>query len=151
MQNERRLIYRIVLLMMVDAMIITVAGPMAIYLRYNFMWESQAIVFIENIFRFLPFNLVLSISVFWMCKLYQGIWKYASASDLANILLGCFLSAVLQAAGMRLLGLPFPRSYPFMYFAILSVGIGTFRFTYRILGYIQSRREGMLKTGKRTR
>lgn len=149
MQNKKRLAGRILLLMMVDAMIITIAGPLAIYLRYNFLWESQAIVFIENIFRFLPLNFVLSISVFWMCRLYQGIWKYASASDLANVLLGCFLSALMQAVGMKLMGIPFPRSYPFMYFAILSAGIGTFRFTYRILGYIQSRREGMQKAGKK--
>ena len=149
MQNKKKLVSRVLLLMMVDAMIITIAGPLAIYLRYNFLWEAQAIVFIENIFQYLPLNFLLSITIFWMCRLYQGIWKYASASDLANILLGCFLSALTQLIGMKLLGLPFPRSYPFMYFAILSAGITTFRFTYRILGYIQSRREGMLKAGKR--
>ena len=123
MQNKKKLVSRVLLLMMVDAMIITIAGPLAIYLRYNFLWEAQAIVFIENIFQYLPLNFLLSITIFWMCRLYQGIWKYASASDLANILLGCFLSALTQLIGMKLLGLPFPRSYPFMYFAILSAGI----------------------------
>ncbi len=122
---------------------------MAIYLRYNFIWEQQAIIFIEYIFRYLPVNLLLSLLIFWMCRLYRGIWKYASASDLANILIGCFFSAAAQTVGMKLLRLPFPRSYPFMYFAILSAGISTFRFSYRILGYIQSRREGMLKAGKK--
>ena len=88
MQNKKKLVSRVLLLMMVDAMIITIAGPLAIYLRYNFLWEAQAIVFIENIFQYLPLNFLLSITIFWMCRLYQGIWKYASASDLANILLG---------------------------------------------------------------
>ena len=149
MLKNKNLICRILLLMMVDAMIITIAGPMAIYLRYNFIWEQQAIIFIEYIFRYLPVNLLLSLLIFWMCRLYRGIWKYASASDLANILIGCFFSAAAQTVGMKLLRLPFPRSYPFMYFAILSAGISTFRFSYRILGYIQSRREGMLKAGKK--
>ncbi len=149
MLKNKNLICRILLLMMVDAMIITIAGPMAIYLRYNFIWEQQAIIFIEYIFRYLPVNLLLSLLIFWMCRLYRGIWKYASASDLANILIGCFFSAATQTVGMKLLRLPFPRSYPFMYFAILSAGISTFRFSYRILGYIQSRREGMLKAGKK--
>ena len=149
MLKNKNLICRILLLMMVDAMIITIAGPMAIYLRYNFIWEQQAIIFIEYIFRYLPVNLLLSLLIFWMCRLYRGIWKYASASDLANILIGCFFSAAAPTVGMKLLRLPFPRSYPFMYFAILSAGISTFRFSYRILGYIQSRREGMLKAGKK--
>ena len=149
MLKNKNLICRILLLMMVDAMIITIAGPMAIYLRYNFIWEQQAIIFIEYIFRYLPVNLLLSLLIFWMCRLYRGIWKYASASDLANILIGCFFSAAAQTVGMKLLRLPFPRSYPFMYFAILSAGISTFRFSYRSLGYIQSRREGMLKAGKK--
>ena len=149
MLKNKNLICRILLPMMVDAMIITIAGPMAIYLRYNFIWEQQAIIFIEYIFRYLPVNLLLSLLIFWMCRLYRGIWKYASASDLANILIGCFFSAAAQTVGMKLLRLPFPRSYPFMYFAILSAGISTFRFSYRILGYIQSRREGMLKAGKK--
>ena len=33
--KSKKLIYRIILLMMVDAMIITMAGPLAIYMRYN--------------------------------------------------------------------------------------------------------------------
>ena len=96
MLKNKNLICRILLLMMVDAMIINIAGPMAIYLRYNFIWEQQAIIFIEYIFRYLPVNLLLSLLIFWMCRLYRGIWKYASASDLANILIGCFFSAAAQ-------------------------------------------------------
>ena len=147
--KSKKLIYRIILLMMVDAMIITMAGPLAIYMRYNLFFEPQAIIFIENIFRYLPANLLVTILIFWMCRLYQGIWKYASASDLVNILTGCLLSAVTQWIGMSVAGLAFPRSYPFMYCAILAGGISVFRFTYRILGYVQSRREGMLRTGKK--
>ena len=67
MQNKKKLVSRVLLLMMVDAMIITIAGPLAIYLRYNFLWEAQAIVFIENIFQYLPLNFLLSITIFWMC------------------------------------------------------------------------------------
>lgn len=147
--KNKKLLCRILLLMMADAIIITFSGPAAIYMRYNFVWETQAIVFVEQIFQYLPFNLLLTLVIFWACRLYRGIWKYASASDLANILLGCFLSTVTQYLGMRLLSLHFPRSYPFFYFVILSAGIAIFRFTYRILGYIQSKREGMLKAGKK--
>lgn len=148
-RKSKKLIYRIILLMLVDALIITLAGPMTIYVRYNFTLPARAIEFIEDIFCFLPLNLVITLITFGICRLYRGIWRYASASDLVNIIIGCGISSVTQTVGMTLLGLEFPRSYPLMYFVILTGGIAVFRFMYRILGYFQSRREGMARTGRK--
>lgn len=146
--KSKKMIYRIILLMLVDMLIITLSGPLAIYLRYNFQFEPRAVEFMEAVFQYLPFNIVISLAVFWLCRLYQGIWKYASASDLVNILAACFISTVIQTVGMKLLHLDSMRSYPFLYFVILAAGISVFRFMYRILGYLQSRREGMQRSGK---
>ena len=125
--KSKKMIYRILLLMLADMIIITVAGPLAIYMRYNWLFEPRAIEFIENIFKYLPWNLLISIGIFMLCRLYQGIWKYASASDLVNILIACLCSAASQFLGMKLLGLEFPRSYPFLYFVMLAMGISVFR------------------------
>ena len=92
--------------------------------------------------------LLLTVIVFAAFRLYQGIWKYASASDLVNIILACLVSAVTQTIGMMLMGLRFPRSYPFMYFAVLTAGISIFRFTYRILAYFRQKQQGLIKEGK---
>ncbi len=147
--KSRKMIYRILLLVLMDILIITLSGPMAIYVRYNLFFEPRAIEFIENIFCYLPINLIITIAAFYAFRLYQGIWRYASASDLVNIIIACLISAVTQAVGMRLMHLDYPRSYPFMYFFILTFGISIFRFMYRILGYIQQKREGLIRTGKK--
>ena len=146
--KNKKLIFRIILLVLMDMLIITAAGPLAIYVRYNLFFEPQAIEFIENIFQYLPVNLILTVIVFAAFRLYQGIWKYASASDLVNIILACLVSAVTQTIGMMLMGLRFPRSYPFMYFAVLTAGISIFRFTYRILAYFRQKQQGLIKEGK---
>ena len=146
--KNKKLIFRIVLLVLMDMLIITAAGPLAIYVRYNLFFEPQAIEFIENIFQYLPMNLILTVIVFAVFRLYQGIWKYASASDLVNIILACLVSAVTQTVGMTLMGLRFPRSYPFMYFAVLTAGISIFRFTYRIFAYFRQKQQGLIKEGK---
>jgi len=147
--KNKKMVYRIILLIIMDALIITMAGPAAIYVRYNFLFEASAIKFIENIFRYLPLNLLVTLIAFGVCRLYKGIWKYASASDLVNIIGACAVSTIVQAIGMKLCGLNVPRSYPFMYFVVLTAGISVFRFMYRILGYIQQRREGMIRSGKK--
>ncbi|MCD8241626.1 MAG: polysaccharide biosynthesis protein [Lachnospiraceae bacterium] len=141
--------YRILLLVLADVLIITVAGPLAIYIRYNLLFDPQAIEFIENIFHYLPVNLVITLAIFYVFRLYQGIWKYASASDLANILVACLLSTVTQAVGMALMGLHVPRSYPFMYFVVLTMGISVYRFMYRIIGYKRLRQRSMEHAGKK--
>lgn len=146
--KNKRLIFRIILLVLMDMLIITAAGPLAIYVRYNLFFEPQAIEFIENIFQYLPVNLILTVIVFAAFRLYQGIWKYASASDLVNIIVACLVSAVTQTVGMTLMGLRFPRSYPFMYFVVLAAGISVFRFTYRILAYFRQKQQGLIKEGK---
>ena len=146
--KNKKLIFRIILLVLMDMLIITAAGPLAIYVRYNLFFEPQAIEFIENIFQYLPVNLIFTVIVFAAFRLYQGIWKYASASDLVNIILACLVSAVTQTVGMTLMGLRFPRSYPFMYFAVMTAGISIFRFTYRILAYLRQKQQGLIKEGK---
>ena len=147
--KNKKMLYRLFLLVLMDSLIITLSGPMAIYIRYNLLFEPGAITFIEHIFQYLPWNLVVTLGAFAGFRLYQGIWKYASASDLVNIIGAGAVSAVTQAMGMKLLNLSFPRSYPIMYFVVLTAGISVFRFGYRILGFLQSRREGMLKAGKK--
>ena len=146
--KNKKLIFRIILLVLMDMLIITAAGPLAIYVRYNLFFEPQAIEFIENIFQYLPVNLILTLIVFATFRLYQGIWKYASASDLVNIILACLVSAVTQTIGMMWMGLRFPRSYTFMYFVVLTAGISIFRFTYRILAYFRQKQQGLIKEGK---
>ena len=38
--KNKRLIFRIILLVLMDMLIITAAGPLAIYVRYNLFFES---------------------------------------------------------------------------------------------------------------
>lgn len=143
------MIYRVLLLMIIDTLIITLAGPLAIYIRYGGILEPRAIEYVEEIFRYLPFNLLITLTAFWLCRLYRGIWKYASASDLVNILGACLISAAAQTVGMNLMNLEYPRSYPIMYYVALASGVAVFRFMYRILGYIQAQKGEMARNGKK--
>ena len=43
--KNKRLIFRIILLVLMDMLIITAAGPLAIYVRYNLFFDPQAIEF----------------------------------------------------------------------------------------------------------
>lgn len=149
MLKNKKVTYQILLLVLVDILLIVLSGPLAIYVRYNLLFDPQAIKFIENIFTYLPFHLLITELIFVIFRLYRGIWKYASTTDLVNIILACAVSSMTQAIGMSVMDLHYPRSYPFMYFVILTAGISVFRFLYRILAYVQQRKAGIFRTGKR--
>ncbi len=73
--KNKKMLYRLFLLVLMDSLIITLSGPMAIYIRYNLLFEPGAITFIEHIFQYLPWNLVVTLGAFAGFRLYQGIWK----------------------------------------------------------------------------
>ena len=49
--KNKKMLYRLFLLVLMDSLIITLSGPMAIYIRYNLLFEPGAITFIEHIFQ----------------------------------------------------------------------------------------------------
>ncbi len=78
-------------------------------------------------------NVVMTLVVFYIFKLYHSLWAFAGTAEVQNILAGCGLSAILDFAGMRVLQYPIPRSYYFTYALVLTgLTTGT-RFSYRIL------------------
>lgn len=78
-------------------------------------------------------NVVMTLIVFYVFKLYHSLWAFAGTAEVQNILAGCILSAMLDFAGMRLLKYPIPRSYYFTYALVLTGLTTCTRFSYRIM------------------
>ena len=109
-------------------LIITAAGPLAIYVRYNLFFDPQAIEFIENIFQYLPVNLILTVIVFAVFAAVSGNLEICQCIGSGKYY--CGMSDIRGDSDGRhdADGPRFPRSYPFMYFAVLAAGISVFRF-----------------------
>jgi FlaA1/EpsC-like NDP-sugar epimerase len=77
---------------------------------------------------------VIAAGVFWSARLYRGIWRYASASDLlaltraATIVILIFVPALFVLTRAEAL----PRSVPIINWFVLIFMIGAPRFLYRI-------------------
>ena len=63
----------------------------------------------------------------------DSLWRFASLEELKNALVAVVLSSFVQFCGMRLLDLPVPRSYIFIYTMLLAICIIGPRFSYRFL------------------
>ena len=129
-----KLFYRRTCLIIYDIISIALASYVAILWRYDFHLDEIPRHFMQPIERFLPINILLALVIFYFMRLYNSLWAFAGETELQNIVMGCVLSTLVDAAGLQLFKVTtraVPRSYYPAYMAGLVVCIFTSRFSYR--------------------
>lgn len=100
--------------------------------------------FFSIFYRLAPWYTILCLIVFFVFKLYGGLWRYAGINDLNRIIGASFVTLAIQVVGSLIIGKNSP--YPHMPFIYYSLGIvlqflfvTAIRFSYRII-VIEKRR-----------
>lgn len=133
---------RVALLVVLDLLIITVSGFLALYIRFDFSFSRMDMTYVDYEMYYLPLNLILTIIIFILFKLYRSVWRFASTTELLNVIGACSGSILVQIILMAIFKMRMPVSYYLMKYVILIAGIGSLRFTYRILRMFQEKRIG---------
>ncbi|MDD6203091.1 MAG: nucleoside-diphosphate sugar epimerase/dehydratase [Lachnospiraceae bacterium] len=138
-----QLFYRRICLMIYDVGAILLSSFLAIAMRYEFDLEMIPDYFITTIARFLPFNILITIAIFYLFRLYNSLWAFAGENELQNLIVACFLSAAVNGVGLYVVRVEVkavPDSYYFMYAFLLITFIFVSRFSYR---FFRSRKHKM--------
>ena len=140
---------RIIALLIMDTMSIVIASFAAIYIRFDFQFNAIPKEYMTKFEHILPFNIVITILFFVIWKLYKSVWRYASATEMLNIVFATSCTAVAQLAFCYLTNQRMPRSYYIIYLFLLFAMTCGIRFSYRILRIINMKRADMTqkKTG----
>ena len=120
-------------LFLLDAILIIGCMVGALWMRFDFSFTNIEPVFWESVCSYMWINVVCTLLINAVCRLYTSLWRFASLEELKNAIIAILLSSFIQFFGMRLLGLPVPRSYIFIYTMLLSICIIGPRFSYRFL------------------
>lgn len=142
-------INRIIALILLDIMSIVVASFAALYIRFDFSFNGIPEIYLIKFERIIPFNIALTILFFAIWKLYKSVWRYASATELLNIVFATNCASIAQAVICHLMNESMPRSYYVLYWFLLFGTTCVIRFSYRILRLINSKRSEL--TGKANR
>lgn len=121
---------RIIFLMTLDAIVVVIAGFLALWLRFDFQQVPE--VYIDAIWRYLPIDCLITIAVFIIFGLYSTIWKYASIFELILIFGSCVTSNLLIWLYKRIFLLPSVRGFWFIYTILIILFVCGSRFAYRI-------------------
>ena len=129
-------LYRRTGLIIYDIISVIVASYLAILLRYNFVLSEIPDHFLDPVTKFLPINIIVTLVVFYVFRLYDSLWAYAGEREMQNLVMGCVLSGVINAIGLQFFKShtqPVPQSYYFLYGFFLISFIFISRFSYRFL------------------
>lgn len=131
-----KLFYRRTCLVIYDVASILVASFLAIAMRYEFDLEAIPEYFLQTIVRCMPINIVATLLIFYLFKMYNSLWAFAGENELQGLIAGCVLSTVFDGICLNLFKTQergVPNSYYFMYGFILITLIFASRFSYRFL------------------
>nr|WP_294495225.1 nucleoside-diphosphate sugar epimerase/dehydratase [uncultured Anaerosporobacter sp.] len=144
--KENKLLLRRIFLIILDCLMINVCAFMAILIRFDLSISSIPTHYLNAILAYVPWNTVITILIFYCCRLYHSLWKYASIDEVTNVMIGCILAAAAQYIGIHVMNLHVPRSYYPLSMIFLMVGVVGTRFIYRFLRLLSNRYHGVKKS-----
>lgn len=120
-------------LLFLDVIIIIASMVGALWIRLDFQFNEVDPQYYQSIHGYMLINIICTIVIYWFMKLYTSLWRFASIVELKNIIISVVASTVLQTAGMSIMRLQVPRSYPFLYLILLTILVIASRFSYRFI------------------
>lgn len=130
---DSKLMIRRFFLLMLDIVIIVVSSWTAIIIRYDFKPGNIDSRFIESIWSYMPINVIVTLLIFNIFRMYKSLWRFAGVIEMLNIFSACVIATGVQLVGLKFLNYPVPRSYHFLYFALILFMTIISRFIYRFL------------------
>lgn len=103
----------------------------ALWMRFDFKFSKIKPIFWKSVFDYMWINVLCTVIISSICKLYTSLWCLVSVVEMKNIIIAIVFSSVLQFGGMHLLGYSVPRSYIFIYIMLISAYMIVSRFSYR--------------------
>ena len=140
---------RTFLLILLDILTVQVAAFMGLFIRYECRFNSIPVYEMEQVLYYLLPNTIMTLLVFAVAKLYRSVWHHASTRELVNIILGCSAMFFIQTAAAAVLKPVIPRSFYFIYFFAMVLGVSCTRFSYLIYGFLKENLIEVSKAGKK--
>jgi len=134
---ESKLALRRFCLILCDMAVIIASSALGLLLRFDLTFSKVDTRFIDSLWRYLPINIICTLIIFYILKLYHSIWQFAGIVEMQNVTAACLMSTLMQFAGLKIMNFPVPRSYHFLYGGVLFVLTLGNRFAYRFARYIK--------------
>ena len=134
---------RIILLLVIDALVCSMAAFLALYIRYEFSYQDLLESgFLDVLLRCLLPNMLIVMGVFAFFRLYRTLWGFAGADELVRIFVASMIVGIVQLLLVLLEVVQLPRSFPVLFAMLLFICTTLARFSYRFFRRLRFRLSG---------
>ncbi len=130
--HDKELVFRQILIMVLDVAAVVASSLMALLLRFNLSFAEIQEPYLEHAWNMMVPSVLTVIVIFWFFRLYHSVWRYAGMYELQQIVCASITATVLQLLASFLTKMLMPRSYWFLYAGVLVCITVVTRFSYRI-------------------
>lgn len=125
-------VFRIVLIVL-DAFAIYYSSILAMMARFNTNASGIPSVYFDAITGMAIYNIIFTVVLIYICRLYNSIWRFASIKEIMYIFVATMLSTIANFLVYFGFSIPIFRSYFPLYFLMLFSFLFIERFSYRFV------------------
>ena len=129
------------LLLIYDAVAVNVAFLAALWLRFDCQFSLIPKGYLGAWMHFTLIYTAFCLLVFWLGKLYQSIWRFASFTELERLLVVNVITGLFHIIGISVLFKRMPVSYYAVGIVLQTIALTAIRFAYRFVLLIRSWKE----------
>ena len=120
-------------LMICDVISVCLAYFLALWLRFDCVYTHIPSNYLSNYIHFIGWYAVGAIMLFWFFRMYRGMWRFASYTELVRTFAGSVTASAAHSAIMVLVFGKMPLSYHIWGAGAQFVFLLVPRFAYRLL------------------
>ncbi len=135
-------VFRIIILIIVDAVIVAFSSIMPLALRFGIF--TMDIAYLEPAIKCLPADIVITVGVLAAFKLYNRVWTYAGIDEMISVLKASFVIEALYVVYRLLMQVAMPRSFYIFNWVFLFILLAGSRVSVRLFRQFRKKYE---KTG----
>ena len=133
--------------------ILTMMGSyfFALWLRFDCHFSKIPETYFASWLSFAPIYAVFGVVIFWLLRLYQSIWRFASYTELKKVMFASLITAIFHVVCITAFWQRMPISYYLIGAGVQFVLVLFVRFIYRFIKLERQSRLIKLKSQKESR
>ncbi len=128
-----------IILAVYDIMAVNISYFLALWLRFDGIFSQIPKEYLTPYIHFIPINTVVSILIFYIVRMYHGVWKFAGSTELFRTVIGSVSASAVHIIIITLFFKRMPISYYLWGACFQIIFLVAARFSYRFM-ILESRR-----------
>lgn len=126
------------LLMLYDIIVVNASFGLALWVRFDCQYSMIPTHILDAFVAFAPIYTIGCLIIFYICKLYQSIWRFASVTELSRVIIATIITFVFQVVGIQFFT-RMPLSYYVLGIVLQFLFVIGIRFSYRFILLLRSK------------